>query len=120
MPKGKGTAPAAFLASAKRMAFKPGRPGYRICRANKRDGTKCGMLALKDLPVCAAHGGRAIQARRGQYKPTGKDAAYRATKPEAKPNLPSFELMKTQAYRQADQKTRQRMAQTQTKQIINI
>ena len=112
MPKGKGTAPAAFLAAAKRMAFKPGRPGYRICRANKRDGTKCGRLALKGLTVCGCHGGHSINARRGTHKHSPKAAAYRATKHQTKPKLPSFDLMKTIAYKKADQKTRMRMAQS--------
>ena len=42
------TASPAFLAAAKVAGFKPGRPGYRICSAIKRDGSPCGRLAMRE------------------------------------------------------------------------
>jgi hypothetical protein len=45
--------------------FTKGRTNRVRCRATKRDGTPCGMLAMTryNLWVCSAHGGAAAVAR---------------------------------------------------------
>ena len=64
--------------------FKPGWTNRRRCKATKRDGTPCGMLAMTryGLAVCGAHGGYAAAARMGLRRPTRKyllwGAYYRA------------------------------------------
>jgi hypothetical protein len=109
---GRKTAPPAFLEAAKVAGFKPGRPGYKICRALKRDGNPCGNLALKALTVCGPHGGFGILARQGKLQPTGKSAAIRAARAAAvedrTPAAP-FELIRLALYRQADQRVRMRL-----------
>jgi hypothetical protein len=104
-------APPAFLEAAKHAGFKPGRPGYRVCRATKRDGSPCGNLALKELPVCGVHGGFSILARRGQLQSTGRTAAFKAARAvEGRcPPVP-LELTRLQIYRQANDWTRIRLA----------
>jgi hypothetical protein len=110
---GQIAAPAAFLEAGQRNAFKPGRPGYRICSATKRDGSPCGMLALKGLKVCGAHGGFSILARQGRLQPTGRTAALKATRANAvegnAPRAPT-DLINLPVYRQANQWTRIRLA----------
>jgi hypothetical protein len=109
---GQMTAPAAFLESGKRNAFKPGRPGYRICSATKRDGRPCGMLALKDLKVCGAHGGFSALARQGKLQHSGRTAALKAPRANAVegrcPPAP-LELTNLPLYKQANQWTRARL-----------
>jgi hypothetical protein len=53
-------------------AFKKGRTNRKRCKAMKRDGTPCGMLAMTryGLEVCGAHGGYAAVARMMKRKPT--------------------------------------------------
>jgi hypothetical protein len=106
------TAPLAFLEAAKRVRFKPGRPGYRVCSATKRDGRPCGNLALKGLKVCGAHGGFSVLARQGKLQPTGRTAALKATRVAAvegrSPPVP-LELMRMPVYQQANQWTRIRL-----------
>ena len=53
-------APPAFLAAAKLAAFKPGRPGNRLCRANKRDGTPAGDWLSRNCSVRGAWWSRAL------------------------------------------------------------
>ena len=73
-------APAAFLEAAKRTQFQKGRPGHRVCSATKRDGKPCGMLALKGMLVCGAHGGQLALARQGRLQKSGRAAAAIAAK----------------------------------------
>jgi hypothetical protein len=100
------TAPPAFLEAAKRVGFKPGRPGYRVCSATKRNGRPCGNLALKGLKVCGAHGGFSVLARQGKLQPSGRTAAFRATRAAAvegrSPSAP-LDLIRLPIYRQASQ-----------------
>ena len=107
---GRKTAPAAFLEAAKQTQFKPGRPGCRICRATKRDGTPCGRLALKELRVCEAHGGLGQSGHaggsfsrrgdpRGSGPPWSKDGRSQRR----------FDLMRLRLYREADERTRMRL-----------
>jgi hypothetical protein len=107
------TAPAAFLESAKQTQFKPGRPGYRLCNATKRDGTPCGRLALRDFAVCEAHGGLRALARQGKLQPSGRTAAFKAARAAAiedrsPPAL--LDLTRLPVYQQANQWTRMRLA----------
>src|SRR5262245_36934444 len=50
--------------------FNKGRTNRIRCRATKRDGTPCGMLAMTryKLLVCSAHGGEAAVARMERRK----------------------------------------------------
>ena len=105
------TAPAAFLEAAKHAGFKPGRPGYRICSATKRDGSPCGRLALKGLKVCEAHGGFSVLARQGKLLSSGRTAAFKAVAAaEGRSPIVTLELMRLPIYRQANQWTRIRLA----------
>jgi hypothetical protein len=120
---GKTTAPPAFLEAAKRTQFKPGRPGHRVCSSLKKDGTPCGMLSLKGMKVCLAHGGAAALARQGRYQPSGRAAAAIAAKeaakaeamrlkmPEGRPvGVPPLELTKLRVYVEASERQRIRLA----------
>jgi hypothetical protein len=74
MPNPRPTAagnPASRVAMA-RAAFKKGQTNRKRCKAMKRDGTPCGMLAMTQygLEVCGAHGGCAAVARMMKRKPT--------------------------------------------------
>ena len=109
---GRKTAPAAFIETGKQFGFKPGRPGYPVCSATKRDRAPCGNLALKGLKVCGAHGGFSVLARQGKLQPTGRTAALKATRVAAvegrSPSAP-LELTRLPVYRQANQWTRIRL-----------
>jgi hypothetical protein len=110
---GQITAPAAFLEAGTRNAFRPGRPGYRICSAIKRDGNPCGMLALQGLKVCGVHGGYSILAKQGKFQPSGRTAALNAARIHAgeghAPLVPT-ELIRLSVYKQANNWTRIRLA----------
>jgi hypothetical protein len=106
---GRKTAPAAFVEAGKRHAFKPGRPGYRICSAVKRDGAPCGNLALGGLTVCGAHGGFGIWAKQGKLKRSGKKAALRAAAIEGQVESASAALARMPIYQQADQRMRMKL-----------
>jgi len=109
---GQMTAPAAFLEAGKRNAFKPGRPGYRVCSATTRDGNPCGMLALKGLKVCGAHGGYSLLAKQGKFQPSGTTAAFNAARVKVvEGNAPPAppELINLPLYRQANQWARIRL-----------
>ena len=109
---GQTTAPAGFLEAGKRNAFKPGRPGYRVCSATKRDGTPCRRLAMKGCKGCESHGGILALARQGKFQPSGRTAAFNATRPKAvegRTPPASFDLMRLPIYRRADQRTRMRL-----------
>jgi hypothetical protein len=109
---GAKTASPEFLAAAKLAAFKPGRPGYRVCSARKRDGTPCGRLALRELDVCEAHGGFLWLARHGKLQSSGRTAVFKAERaaavegcgPAAAPDL-----LRLPVYQQASQRTRMRL-----------
>ena len=118
---GQTAAPPAFLAMREKVCFKPGRPGYRVCSAMKKDGNPCGMLALKGMKVCLAHGGQAALARQGRYQPSGRAAAAivakeakaaemaRSKMPEDRvPDVPPFELTRLRLYIEANEWTRLR------------
>ena len=101
-----------FLAAAQRTKFQPGRPGYRICAATKRDGTPCRRLAMKGCKGCESHGGILALARQGKFQPSGRTAAFNATRPKAvegRTPPASFDLMRLPIYRQANQRTRIRL-----------
>jgi hypothetical protein len=106
------TAPRAFLEAAKLAGFKPGRPGYRICNATKRDGSPCGRLAMRDLKVCEAHGGFSILARQGKLQPSGRTEAFKAARAAAvegrSPSAPP-DLIRLPIYQQANQRMRMRL-----------
>jgi hypothetical protein len=106
-------APPAFLAAAKLAAFKPGRPGYRLCRATKRDGTPCGRLALREFAVCEAHGGLRALARQGKLQSSGRTAAFKANRaamPEGRAPPVPLDLMRLPIYKKSNQWTRMRLA----------
>lgn len=65
---------AAWRAAMAMARFKPGWTNRRLCKATKRDGTRCGRLAMTryGLTVCGAHGGYAAAARMGLRKPSRK------------------------------------------------
>jgi hypothetical protein len=111
---GAKVANAAFLEASRRNQFKPGRPGYRVCAAVKRNGEPCGMLALSGTTVCGAHGGFSLWARQGKLKRSGKKqalAAERAAMVEGQsPSAPSA-LARLKVYQRADQRMRMRMVQ---------
>jgi hypothetical protein len=107
---GRKVAPAAFIETGKQFGFKPGRPGYRICSATKRDGSPCGRLALKGFKVCEAHGGLRMLARQGKLQSTGRTAAFRAAAVEGRSPPAPAELIQLTVYRQANQSTRIRLA----------
>ena len=118
---GQTVAPPAFLAMREKVCFKPGRPGYRVCSAMKKDGNPCGMLALKGMKVCLAHGGQAALARQGRYQPSGraalaiaakkaKEESMRLKMPEDRvSDAPSFELTRLRVYIKANEWTRLRL-----------
>jgi hypothetical protein len=109
---GRKTAPEAFLASARLMAFKPGRPGYRVCSSLKRDGTPCGRLAMRGLKVCEAHGGFQALARAGKLQPSGRTAAFkalRAAAPEGRSPSASSRLIRLKLYQEADQRMKMKL-----------
>jgi hypothetical protein len=114
---GQTVAPPAFLAMREKVCFKPGRPGYRVCSATKRDGKPCGMLALKGMSVCAAHGGQLALARQGRLQKSGRAAAAiaekqaRAKMPEGRPNgVPPLDLIRLRIYQRASERQRIRLA----------
>jgi hypothetical protein len=110
---GQKTAPPAFLAAAKLAAIKPGRANRRLCSSIKRDGTPCRRLAMKDCKGCESHGGIRALATQGKYQPSGRTAAFKATRAAAvegrSPVVP-FELMKLPVYRAANEWTKIRLA----------
>jgi hypothetical protein len=109
---GRKTAPVEFLAAAKRAGFKPGRPGYRLCGAIKRNGDPCRRLAMRGCQGCESHGGIRALARRGEFQPSGRTAlfkAVRATAIEDRTPAAPFELVQLELYRQANQWTRMRL-----------
>jgi hypothetical protein len=114
-------APPAFLAMREKVCLKPGRPGRRICSSMKKDGSKCGMLALKGMKVCAAHGGQLALARQGRLQKSGRAAAAIAAK-EAKAeamrskmsedrvsDVPPFDLTRLRVYVEAGEWARLRL-----------
>ena len=120
---GRTTAHPNFLAAGKTHGFKPGRPGYRVCSATQRNGKPCTRLAMRGCTGCEAHGGILKLAREGNFQPSGRSAAFRATQVEQSTGTkkvaelrgekpPPFELMKLKVYREnTDQRTRVRLAQ---------
>lgn len=93
--------------------FTVGRPKARLCRSLKRDGTPCGMLALKGLPVCGAHGGFMLRAKQGIHKKSGKRQmilAERQAKLEPETVAASVELVRLRVYREASHSDRLRLA----------
>jgi hypothetical protein len=105
-------APVAFLEAAKKVRFKPGRPGYRICSATKRDGTPCGRLALRDLSVCEAHGGFLALARQGKLQSSGRTAAFKAARAAAVEGRSASappDLIRLPIYKRGSQSTRMRL-----------
>lgn len=107
---GQKVAPKAFLEAAKRTYFQPGRANHRKCSATKRDGTACGMLAIKGMKVCGAHGGYRQWGRQGKLQPSGRSAVARAAAVEGKAPIAAHELTRMLVYRQANDWTRKRMA----------
>jgi hypothetical protein len=106
------SAPAAFLEAAKIAGFKPGRPGYRLCGATKRDGTPCRRLAMRDCKGCEAHGGILALARQGKFLPSGRTAAFRAERAAAVEDRTSAapsDLIRLPIYRSASQRVRMRL-----------
>ena len=115
-------APANFLAMREKVCLKPGRPGRKICSSMKKDGSgKCGMLALKGMSVCAAHGGQLALARQGRLQKSGRAAAAiavkeaaaqtRAKMPEGRPaGVPPLELQRLSIYIKASERQRIRLA----------
>jgi hypothetical protein len=105
------TASPAFLEAAKVAGFKPGRPGYRICNAIKRDGSPCGRLAMRELATCEAHGGFRVLARQGKLERSGRTAAFKARAAAVEDRSPaaSLELTRLQIYRAANGWTRMRL-----------
>jgi hypothetical protein len=105
-------APAAFLEAAKRTRIQPGRTNRKICSAIKRDGSRCGMLALSGLKVCGAHGGFAIWARQGKLRKTGRSEPFKAARAamvEDRAEAAPIELTQMPIYQQADQRNRMRL-----------
>ena len=110
---GRKTAPAEFLAAAKIAGFKPGRPGYRLCGARKRDGSPCRRLAMRGCKGCESHGGIRALARRGEFQPSGRTALFKAERAaavEGRSPSPSLDLMRLPIYLEANGWTRARLA----------
>jgi hypothetical protein len=116
---GRTEAPPAFLAAGKRFAFKPGRPGHRVCSATQRNGKPCTRLALHGMNCCESHGGALRLARQGRLQKSGRAAAAIAAKaemmrskmPEGRPDgVPPLELTRMPIYRRASQRQRIRLA----------
>jgi rhodanese-related sulfurtransferase len=110
---GAKVANAAFLEASKRMQFKPGRPGYLVCSAVKRNGEPCGMLAMRGLTVCGAHGGFGIWAKRGKLKRSGKKQALQAERVatiEGRSFTAPQALARLLIYQQSDQRMRMKLA----------
>jgi hypothetical protein len=107
------TAPPAFLEAAKVAGFKPGRPGYRVCGAIKRNGDPCKRLAMKELATCEAHGGFSVLARRGELQASGRTAMFKATRAaavEGRAPQVSLDLIRLPIYQQANDWIRIRLA----------
>jgi hypothetical protein len=107
------TAPPAFLEAAKVAGFKPGRPGYRLCNATKRDGNPCRRLAMKGCTGCESHGGIRALARQGMFQPSGRTAMFKANRaamPEGRAPPVPFDLIRLPIYRTSNQWTRIRLA----------
>lgn len=109
---GRKTAPPAFLEAGKRTWFGAG--AHQICTAMKRDGSPCGMVALKGLKVCGAHGGFRSWRRSGKLQRTGRtaerQAEFRAAMVEGRSPAVPIELTRLREYREANDWTRIRMA----------
>jgi hypothetical protein len=107
------TAPPAFLAAAKLAGFKPGRPGYRLCSAIKRDGSPCRRLAMKGCKGCESHGGIRALARQGMFQPSGRTAVFKANRDamiEGRAPPVPFDLIRLPIYKKSNQWTRIRLA----------
>ncbi len=79
------------------------------CTAKKRDGTPCGMIALKGMRVCGAHGGWKVRGIKGEHQPSGRSEAFRASMPVEGASVP-LELAQMAVYRQASPQDRVRLA----------
>jgi hypothetical protein len=103
-----------FLAAAKVAGFKPGRPGYRICNAIKRDGSPCGRLAMREFATCEAHGGILGLARQKKLQRSGRTTAFKARAAAVEGRSPPapLELTRLQVYRAANQWTRLRLVRS--------
>ena len=85
---------AAWRAAMAQAAFKKGRTNRKRCKATKRDGTPCGMLAMTryGLEVCGAHGGYAAVARMMNRKPTRRYLRFKFRQLEIRRNFHFFAL----------------------------
>jgi hypothetical protein len=106
---GRKTAPPAFLEAAKRTQIQKGFANRRICTSAKRDGGRCGNLALTGLSVCGCHGGFGIWAKQGKLQPSGRSAAFRAAAVEGRSPVAPFALTQIKLYQLADQWSRMRL-----------
>jgi hypothetical protein len=116
---GRTEAPPAFLAAGKRFAFKPGRPGHRVCSATQKNGKPCTRLAMHGMTCCESHGGALALARQGRLQKSGRAAAAIAAKSEAmrakmpegrSVGVPPPELTAMPIYRRASERQRIRLA----------
>ena len=105
---GRKTAPPALLEAAKRTWFGSG--AHRICSSKRRDGGPCKRPALTGLAVGGAHGGWSVWARQGRLQPSGRSAVFRAAQIEGNVGPPPFELTQMRVYREANDRTRMRLA----------
>jgi hypothetical protein len=111
---GRKAAPAAFLEAAKKHQFTKGITNHRVCKATKRDGRPCRRIALTHCTVCGAHGGWLVWHRLGILQKTGKREAFRANRATASPPnaiQTPHALIQLQIWKEADERTRIRMAQ---------
>ena len=105
---GQSVAPEGLKAARSETQF-GGPRAPRKCGAMKKDGTPCGMIALKGFRVCGAHGAWRGKARQGVHQPSGRTAAYLASMPEEGASVP-LELAQMAVYRKASQASRAKLA----------
>ena len=105
---GRKTAPPGLLEAGKRTQFGSG--VHRVCKATKRNGQPCRMIAFAGMDICGAHGGFRSWARQGKLQKTGRTAAFRAAAVEGRTSAPPLELTRLMVYRQANDWTRSRMS----------
>ncbi len=107
---GRKVAPEAFVENGKRHRWTKGRPGARICEAiKKKDGQRCGMLAMRGIKVCRVHGGYLRWGRMGELIPNGKAQAMRSMRETQAPGPAPVELLANPEYQRAPERQKARM-----------
>ena len=77
-----GSGNAAWKASRRMTATKPGNVNRKRCSVVRKDGSRCNGIAVKNFDRCFHHGGSGVLARRGLYKPKLRYRRWTASKSE--------------------------------------